>query len=75
MKKCEFFANYHCSCSDCPNIQYDACEERWGYGIPEDIGMHRIPCNKCIYNDKSCTCDDCGFNGGPDCPHKESDIA
>lgn len=53
------FANYHCSTMDCPNIQYDAVDEQWGYGIADDCGMERIKCKDCYYN--SGQCEDCYF--------------
>ena len=67
--KCELFCNYHCITDDCPSIQADAFEEK--YDLPaSEIGLERIPCSKCIYNDKRCTCDDCYFQGGKECPQE-----
>lgn len=65
--KCERFCNGHCSSSDCPNIQYDMVNDKWGYGIAEDIGLERVRCSECCYNDNHCTCNDCYFQGGKDC--------
>ena len=45
--KCWAFTNYHCSLMDCTNIQYEACDEKCGYGIADDCGMKRIQCNEC----------------------------
>lgn len=65
--KCEHFCNYHCSTSDCPNIQCDFIEGY--YDIPcSDAGYERIMCRDCRYADKRCTCDDCYFKGGEECP-------
>lgn len=66
--KCEHFCNYHCCTSDCPHIQCDACDEYWGNGIAEDIGLERIKCSECQYYDKRCTCEDCYFKGSEECP-------
>lgn len=68
--KCEHFCNYHCSTSDCPNIQYEAANEYWGYGIADDMGLERIRCSECQYADKHRTCEDCYFKGSPECPEK-----
>lgn len=73
MKICERFCNVHCSTSDCPNIQCDMADEKWGYGISDDIGLNRIECKDCHYNFKHCTCDDCYFQGGKDCPKYAGD--
>lgn len=66
--KCEQFCNYHCSTDDCPNIQYDAADQYWGFGIADDIGLERIKCRDCLYADKRCTCEDCYFMGSEECP-------
>ena len=65
---CEHFCNYHCSTSDCPDIQCDMADNKWGYGIAEDMGLERIDCKDCAYNDKHCTCEDCYFKDSSDCP-------
>ena len=66
--KCECFCNGHCSTSDCPNIQCDMADDKWGFGIASDMGLERIRCSDCVYADKRCTCDDCYFKGGKECP-------
>lgn len=66
--KCEHFCNGHCCTSDCPNIQCDMADDKWGFGIAEDMGLERIRCSDCVYYDKRCDCDDCYFNGSAECP-------
>ena len=64
--KCAYFCNSHCCSYDCPNIQCDIFEER--YDLPcNDVGLERLSCKQCSYNDKYCTCDDCLFLGSEDC--------
>ena len=64
--KCENFCNANCAFY-CPNAEMEAFEE-W-FDIPaSDAGYERIKCSECQYNDKHCTCDDCYFNGGKECP-------
>lgn len=58
--------NRHCISSDCPNIQCDMCDDKWGYGIAEDIGLSRIKCSECDY--RRGDCDDCIIKGTPPCP-------
>lgn len=72
--KCEHFCNGHCCTSDCPNIQCDMADEKWGFGIASDMGLERIRCSDCVYYDKRCDCDDCYFKGVKECP-KESEVA
>ena len=38
-KRC--FVSVHCSL-DCPNFQIDMLDDRYGYGISDDIGLERI---------------------------------
>lgn len=57
-QKCSNFCNAHCSCSDCPSIQADTFEDRFDLPASE-IGLERIDCKDCEYNEKYCTCDDC----------------
>lgn len=64
---CEHFCNNHCCSNDCPNIQYEYVENKYGYGIADDIGLERISCKKCNYNVKNCTCEDCLFLGSNNC--------
>lgn len=61
MEKCENFCNYHCITNDCPNIQVDTIDELYGYGIASDMGIERISCKRCEWNDRNCTCRDCYF--------------
>ena len=70
MDKCKEFANIHCSCDDCPNIQADIAEERLGADAAE-YGYKRIPCSRCRYY-RNTTCNDCFFHKTQDCP-KESE--
>ena len=55
-----------CCTMDCPNIQYDAVDERWGYGIADDCGLERIDCKDCAYNSGLCV--DCMFQNDKECP-------
>ena len=64
---CEHFCNYHCCTTDCPNIQYESIDQKYGYGIADDMGLERISCKNCKYNIKNCTCEDCYFLGGDKC--------
>lgn len=73
MTKCERFCNGHCTTSDCPNIQCDMADDEYGYGIAEDMGLKRIKCGDCYYDDKRCTCEDCYLRGGEYCPNVGSD--
>lgn len=64
--KCNQFCNYHCS-YDCPNFAVDDFEEK--YDLPaSEVGLERIKCEKCGYNDSHCGCRDCFFVGSKDCP-------
>lgn len=65
-KQC--FVNVHCAI-DCPNFQFDIANERYGYGIAEDMGLERISCKKCHYNTGKC--DDCLFFNDPECAEYE----
>lgn len=62
-KKC--FVNAHCSC-DCPNFQIDTANEKYGYGIADDMGLEEINCKHCYYN--SGRCEDCLFENSKECP-------
>lgn len=66
--KCDRFCNEHCVTSDCPNIQCDMADDKWGFGIAEDMGLERIRCCDCVYQDRHCGCDDCCFRGSSECP-------
>lgn len=61
-KRC--FVSVHCSL-DCPNFQIDMLDDRYGYGISDDIGLERISCKDCYYN--SGKCDDCIFVNTQEC--------
>lgn len=61
-KQC--FVNAHCS-FDCPNFQIDIVNERYGYGIAEDMGFKEISCKECYYNTGKC--EDCLFFNGSEC--------
>lgn len=63
LKQC--FVNFHCS-YDCPNFKIDTVNEKYGYGIADDMGLKRISCNDCWYNSKDCK--DCFFEYSRDCP-------
>ena len=69
-RKC--FTAGACSGSECPNIQYDSIDEKYGYGIADDMGLERIKCKDCKYNTGKC--EDCIFHGNPDyCPEVSDD--
>ena len=72
--ECERFCNYHCCTDDCPNIQRDIADERWGCGIADDMGLPEVDCKDCAFQDKFCGCDDCYFNGGKDCPKNGGEL-
>lgn len=59
------FTSFHCLTNDCPNIQYDFADSKYGFGIADDMGLEKINCSECIYN--SYACDDCLFQGSNDC--------
>ena len=70
-QKCSNFCNAHCSCSDCPNIQADTFEDRFDLPASE-IGLERIDCKDCWYNEKYCTCDDCLFQNSTYCQETQA---
>ena len=63
VKQC--FTSYHCTCGDCPNAQYDIADDRYGFGIAEDMGLEKISCKECRYNTGKC--EDCLFFNGSEC--------
>ena len=67
--KCDKFCNWHCSTMDCPNVQYSYVFNAMPYD-PGDVGMTRIKCKDCKYNNDHCTCDDCYFQDTKECPKK-----
>ena len=54
-KRQECFVNGHC-CYDCPDFQIQTVEERYGYGIAEDMGLEETECKDCL------------LENSPDCP-------
>ena len=48
-KRQEYFVNGHCCC-DCPNFEIQTADERYGYGIAEDMGLEEVECRDCHYN-------------------------
>ena len=58
------FVNAHCSYG-CPNFQIDTVNERYGYGIADDMGLEKVSCKDCCYN--SGKCDDCLFEHSKEC--------
>ena len=65
------FVNAHCS-YDCPNFQIDIPNEKYGYGIADDMGLEKVSCKQCRYD--TGRCEDCLFVNSKDCPeYKESE--
>ena len=62
-RKC--FVNGHC-CYSCPNFDIQVVDERYGYGIAEDMGLEEVECKDCRY--ESGECKDCLLENSPDCP-------
>ena len=62
----ECFTCAWCCTTRCPNIEYDTADERFGYGIADDIGLKRVTCSKCFLN--SYQCKDCYLENTEDCP-------
>lgn len=62
-RKC--FVNAHC-CIDCPNFESQIADERYGYGIAEDMGLEEIKCKDCHCD--SGECKDCLLKHSSDCP-------
>ena len=65
MKHRQCFLNAHCS-YDCPNFQIDIANERYGYGIADDMGLEEVNCKDCHY--QSGECSDCYFEHSKECP-------
>lgn len=65
MKYRECFVNAHCA-YDCPNFQIDIANERYGYGIADDMGLEKVSCKDCRYH--SGKCEDCLFEHSKECP-------
>ena len=68
-KKC--FVSSACCTSECPNIQYDMAEEKYGYGIADDMGLSRVDCKKCVY--RTGECKDCLLYRTEDCHGDEGE--
>lgn len=66
----ECFVNAHCCTSDCPNMQRDEFDERYGFGIADDIDIKPQKCKSCMYN--TGTCGDCLFLNMPECPERST---
>lgn len=56
MKRKQCFVNYHCS-SDCPNAEYEMADDRYGFGIADDMGLEKVSCKQCRYD--TGRCEDC----------------
>lgn len=59
MKRKDCFTSAACYDSRCPNIEYEMADNRWGYGIAEDMGLEKIKCKDCVYHTGECK--DCTF--------------
>ncbi len=66
MNECKDFCAVQCTDGRCPNVQYEACDQTYGYGIADDCGMEKISCKKCMYN--TGLCKDCLFENEKECP-------
>ena len=58
-KKMSCFCATECIDGYCPNVQYDAADDKWGAGIADDIGLEKTSCGQCAYNTGRCV--DCTF--------------
>lgn len=63
--KCKGFSNIACINGNCPNAEYEAVNEKYGFGIADDMGLETVTCSKCYYNTGNCK--DCMFEGTEDC--------
>ena len=66
MERKQCFTNYHCSNGECPNAERETADDRYGYGIADDMGLEEISCKQCRYN--TGRCDDCLFEHSKECP-------
>lgn len=64
MKRMKCFTSAACSVY-CPNAAIEAYDERYGYGLAEDMGYQEISCKDCMYN--TGRCEDCLFYKSEDC--------
>lgn len=53
-KYCKNYCGLACIDGSCPNAQYEAADERYGYGIAEDMGLEKTKCKDC-YKYKGCS--------------------
>ena len=65
MKCKQCFVNAHCSC-DCPNAEYEMADDRYGFGIADDMGLEKVSCKQCYYD--TGRCEDCLFEHSKECP-------
>lgn len=71
MKRKQCFVNSHCSL-DCPNAEYEMADDRYGFGIADDMGLEKVSCKQCRYN--TGRCEDCLLEHSKECPeYKESE--
>ena len=47
-------------------FQIDIANDRYGYGVADDMGLKKISCKHCPYN--SGKCNDCIFEHSIECP-------
>lgn len=59
------FTCHKCGTSNCPSIEYDMADQRFGYGIADDMGLEKIQCKDCYY--MTGKCEDCLFYESPEC--------
>lgn len=67
-KHCKNYTGVACVDGSCPNAQYESADERYGYGIAEDMGLEKVKCKDC-WRYKGC--EDCYHNtpeAGRTCP-------
>lgn len=57
--------NPHCA-YDCPNFVIDQINDKYGYGIADDMGFEEVKCKDCYYETGECS--DCLFEHSEDCP-------
>ena len=65
MKRKLCFVNSHCSL-DCPSAEYEMADDRYGFGIADDMGLEKVSCKQCCYN--TGRCEDCLFEHSKECP-------
>lgn len=64
-KHMDCFVNGHC-CYDCPNFEIQMANEKYGYGIADDMGLKEIKCSECCW-EKNAECIDCLFANTENC--------